>query len=78
MHEKLVEKIEEAIKMAIDLSQNRCDKYAHVYEALMIAKIQLQPPVSKDRSKECKCECHTGRAMHFMECGCYNGRPYLG
>lgn len=30
-----------------------------------------------DRSAECKCPCHTGGAMHFMECACYSGDPVL-
>lgn len=78
MHDKIIEKIDEAIKMVSDLTKNRYDKYAHAHEALMIAKLQLLPPKSKDRSAECKCDCHTGRSMHFVECSCYNGDPYLG
>lgn len=30
-----------------------------------------------DRSAECKCECHTGKAVHVMMCHCYIGDPVL-
>ena len=30
-----------------------------------------------DRSAECKCPCHTGGAMHVMECQCYRSDPVL-
>lgn len=76
MQEKLLENIEEAIKIARSLSQSKWDKYAHAHEALMVAKLSLTPK-SKDRSAECKCECHTGNAMHFVECSCYSGSPIL-
>ena len=30
-----------------------------------------------DRSKDCKCPCHTGGAKHVMACACYRGIPVL-
>lgn len=33
--------------------------------------------LDKDRSKECQCDCHSGRAIHCMPCECYEGRPVI-
>lgn len=33
--------------------------------------------MNKDQSKNCKCGCHTGGTIHFMECSCYRGKPVL-
>jgi hypothetical protein len=69
--ETIIKHINEAIKLASDLSQNEKDKYAKCVDALFVAKETLY----EDLSAECKCDCHTGGSLHFMPCGCYRGNP---
>ena len=74
-HNLLCKKIEEALTLASNLSTVETDKYARCVEELLSAKKIVGNKL--DRSAECKCKCHTGGAMHFMECGCYTGDPVL-
>lgn len=75
-HELLLKKIDESVKLSDELSENEHDVYARCTEALMIA-LETIKGVSRDRSAECKCDCHTGKSMHCVPCGCYSGNPTL-
>jgi hypothetical protein len=74
-HELLLKKIEEAIKIASDLSSlHEEDQYTEAVVALMIANDHLSR-IDLDCSSICQCRCHIGKSLHCAPCSCYRGSP---